>query len=474
MKKHFNLILSSIIIFATLIFTSNAFAYDEDINETLRQLGVCPAYLTDDKFDDYATREDMAVLVSGLLDQSKKSPEITVFNDVSSDNANSGYIKYAYEKGIILGADNMMFNPKDNATADAVYLTVLRALGYGTNLSSEEINMLSDAIRLNEKVSSIGANAITNKDMLRIVYNAMTVPMRRLDVVEMENIIDDNKTILSDVMGISVYEGKVTGVSQKNNKLSFFVEDNVYETNETMLLPGTNISYDINDNTLFMYEDAPVYLWVNKEGKVVRIYTKRNTSVKYEVIYSVNGDTTEGNRYGIGGMQSIRFYNDKTKYEIAPGAEMTYNGEKTDLPVDIIGKYARVVRVDNKVTSIESWELTKGGIVTEVSSDYIQYANSGNNKLKLKNISDYDECRIIINGKAVSYDNLKKDSVVNFYKKDEYLVIINTENMRRETFDTYGRKKIVLGGIEYDCDNTAYSVDKINYNTSKYNSLLVF
>lgn len=471
MKRKIISLISLLIILASIIPCFGVFADSEEIGETLRYLGVCPPHLTDDILDETATRSDMASIVSRLVDQSEKEAVDTVFSDVTKDNPESGYIQYAYDRNIILGTGDKKFNPDSPATADAVFVTVLRALGYGTQLSSEEITKIAEYIELTDGVYSRGNAAITNKEMLQIIHNALTVPMGRLDSFDKRLIVNENKCILSDVMGINVYKGTVTEVVQKKDILKFTVSENVYENNSVFLPEGANVSFNIKDDTLFMYENTPVYLWADKDGNVVRVYAQKKVEVSYETVYAVNRDISENSRYSINNINEIEFYGDSTRYPVSENATLIYNDKQTTMPVVITQKYVKVVKLGDEVINLESWDLTQGGIITENAGSYIEYSDRTTSGKRLRNILDNDECRVIINGKPAKYQDLKKDSVFNYYKEDEYIVIVNTETMISDVFDTYNQKEIKIGGDIYACKNTVFSDNGVDYNLSDYDKL---
>lgn len=104
--------------------------YDEAV-ALLSDLGVISGY-SDGTFKpgNNVKRSEFAAMVIRALGFKVTSKSPTVFEDVPADYWASGYIKYAYELGIIYGRSEKIFDPEANITNDEAIAMMVRGIGY--------------------------------------------------------------------------------------------------------------------------------------------------------------------------------------------------------------------------------------------------------------------------------------------------------------------------------------------------------
>jgi hypothetical protein len=139
MKKILAIVLALLI----LLFSGSSFAASGDVStsasyysavERILSLGIMDNVGSGTfKPNDSTTREQFAKLIiitAGLGDSADTMKGSTVFSDVPSNGANSGYINLCISKGYMTGMADGKFHPKDAITYSQAVTAMIKVLGY--------------------------------------------------------------------------------------------------------------------------------------------------------------------------------------------------------------------------------------------------------------------------------------------------------------------------------------------------------
>ncbi|MBP3448264.1 MAG: hypothetical protein J6K51_04530 [Clostridia bacterium] len=397
--------------------------------------------------DNLVTRRDFAYTIANILGSGEAEPRDTEYVDVTADMEDSGYIYMATVNGFLPTTGNM-FCPDDPISFHDFNQAVVKLLAYetiaATNGGGEGGNMKTVMdLHLYDGVNADNYDTVTATQYRKLIYNLLTANVTDFSYsYDADGNVNLNrtgasKTILSQYFSISRYYGSIVEVNNDKPSAKFTVTKNVSEVNPTMLTVGGTYTFLSNGKVdLNFYKNIPVEVWTDKDGIIVYIAPQSNVRVFYDVIYGVNNDTNENNAYAINLINEIEFNSEKKEYRVAPGAQVSYNGEIVTYPVKLAKKYAKIVMIDNKVTFIETWNLTEGGMVTEINNSYISYIK-GETEGRVKNIGLYDDIIVVVEGRSTDRNQIKPGSLFHYYQTDTLLVIVVSEKTIVGNLESY-------------------------------------
>lgn len=463
-------VLSLVLVVCLVAATTSVFAASQ--SEKMASMGFVTKEILSNP-DRLSVRCDLAysaAKVSGALDL---APVDTKFSDVKADNVYSGYINDLSQKGILNGVDATRFAPNDLITfqtAAKVFVTVLgyeeaasKAGGYpdGYLYVAQELGLFDDV--------ALTDGGITGESFAKLVYNALITPCAKGEYFVKDgklNLIletSGREPFVTTQLGYSLYKGEITEVNGKNDMMKFFVSSNKYESNHTLLKEGdfANLSV-LKSVDAVNYEGVPATIWVNSDDVVVYIEPQKNYEVKYGTIISVNDDETEGAKYRPNDIYNFTILDDEEDYEVSDNVTILFNGKETLSEKVIVGKYARFVSSPDGVTLIEIYEMSDGGLITEVNdkAKTISYIKGVYGQATLDEIKDAKRLRVYINGKSSTFSDVLTDSVFSYYKDSDNVVIAVSEHTVADTLISVSNKQIEVGNQYYKVDSkTLYSID---------------
>ena len=86
-------------------------------------------------------------------------------------------------------------------------------------------------------------------------------------------------TLLADIHGVSVYQGKVLATDAKKGIITFEVIKDKY--NNPDMAAGRIINIKSNGINVYDFDKTYATVWVNSDGELVDIVLDKNISVKY-------------------------------------------------------------------------------------------------------------------------------------------------------------------------------------------------
>lgn len=413
----------------------------------------------------YVTKGDLAYTISKILG----SGELKSKSDYINFANNHGYL-LSDEKNAEDIIDLHMFN--EACVRMIGHEPIARSYGGGDNGNFKAV---FDA-KIYKGVDISTYDKVSVSQFKQLIYNLLTVETSEYGYSYSSGgdecrYSGEKKNILTAVMKLSAYKCVIKNTS--NDGCSVEILDNIYKHNSVILPIGTKRNFNPGGCVdLHKFEYAPVEIWVDENDKIVYIQPLKNVEIFYDVIYSVNNDDGE-NKYAIDYISKIEFLRDKKSHNVSSECVFVYNEKETIKPTVFVNKFAKIIKVDNEITFIETWDLQDGGLITGVTNDSITY-QKGQYKAKLTEISSYDKLVVIIDAISTDRTQIKANSVFSCYKNKntDTLVIVVSEKMVAGTFETIGDGEIGIDGINYNRDSNIYfSDDGKTYRKNEYRGM---
>lgn len=474
MKKSTVLLLILTILMGAFSFASAAVSDD-----IMASFDIMPPGCNSDS-NKLVTRAEFAYTIANILGSGEVKPRATAYDDVIEEDAMSGYIYHATVNGFLLPTGTL-FCPNDPISFHDFNAAVVKLLAYERIAQANgggEAGNLKTVMDLNlyKGVSTDSYDTVTVKQYRRLVYNLLTAKVSDFtysyDGDGNVSLTKTNatKTILSEYFNISRYYGKITEVNNEAQTVKVQIEKNVSSSNPTMLAEGGSYSFRSNGKLdLNFYANIPIELWGTEDGDIVYIAPRENVEVFYDVIYSVNNDTN-ANAYAISLVSKMELKRDEKVYKVDSAAQVKYNGTVTNAPVVLAGKYAKIVMIDDKITFVETWNLQEGGLITEVNNSFIEY-QQGETASRLKNLPDYEDIIVIIEGRSTDRGQIKPNSLFSYYKTSDLLVIAVSEKALVGSLDSTADTEIEIGRYSYPVSGNVYvSEDGSSFQTANHNA----
>lgn len=430
------------------------------IGITLEEMGVA-------SINDEATRAQLAYLTSKLSDGKTYEKVNTVFADVTETNELSGYVQNVYKLGIFSGKTDGSFGYGDFVTQDVINKVFTIVAGYNdfANITGGYPNGHKKAmnmIGLKITADKTGDGNITVKGMLdfaeeflKTQYNKFSYTISGNDV----NIQTTNEktSVLSEIHNIDIYEGKITDVEDSSYCADVVITKNLSDCNGVNYSLNQKVNLKSSKNiNLYALEGVKVKLWVNENRTIVNVVTTEKTSVEFLVIDSVNGDTKKDSSYSSKYIDKIVFTTSTKNYNTTKDFEIKHNFKLTTAPVNLTGKYAKVIFEDDEVAFIETWDLNEGGIVNVVGEDYIQYTQGGNTSKRISDLENYTRKILYSDTISGNFMDIKKDTYFDFYKTNDTIVLVASEKKITDKLVAISDDYVYLGNGEYLLNDNYY------------------
>lgn len=489
---------------AAFVDVDKATKYQESI-EVLVALGMLKGY-EDNSFrpENTITRAEFATVITRMLGLESivgGASAAGIFTDMKiggGEHWASGYIKVAYDLGIILGMGDGTFAPDNPVTYEQAIKMMVCALGYeaaATELGGWPAGYIAQADMLNmtKSIQVDKTNTAASRGMVaQILYNSLEVPIAEKQANGSVNVT--KKTIL----------GSKLGCARINNFMVAQVDGTESITDSGIRLQSGELAFsrtsDPVTNEPFLYGDVlgkaeakalmgsyvkGYYKVGNEEESHRIIYLTVSASKSEELellseeIYEYNSDLLE-----------LAYYIDEEKDDaeevlISEDAQLIYNGsiydyrngtsDECDLSKwldpdsdDFVDGQIRLVENtgDKKVDTIfiEDYEIyiAKGPVMT-------------NDRISSNNYVIYDN---YVSGKNIRIDPYSPSVIAEFYDantleeiKIEDIkamhVVSVAANVSETKFKVYISKKTVKGKIEEFTNDGEYVIDGKTYQTTK-------
>ena len=465
MKSRVISILLTAVLMLSLMYTAvNARNY-----ENLTAIGVN----TENSADEYITRGEFAYIAARILSQEDKAPVDTKFDDVKENNANSGYIDYLYSQNIINGISETQFVPEAFVSSTAAAKIIVHILGFdaiaeniggypdGYIKTASKLNLFEHAPLNSEKLTFVEAMGMFESMLLANSGHNDFVIKSSEEGISIE-FYNSDRNFLTSRLCYSVYKGIVESSEAYENTVNFTVTKNVYESNYNKLTEGSTVSLKaIEKVDVAHYEGANVKVWLNSHDEIIYMMTDNSCEISYGYIYSVNGDDEKNSVYLTDTIERIALSGEKKDYDLAEAAEIYLNGTAAPSSVKLAGSFAKVITDGNDVLRLYCWNMTEGGLIQNINSGEkeISYIRGESGIQKWDKSEDSKLLTVYIDGRLGEFEEIKANSVFDYYFSEERCIISVSERISVDIFGGYSNDEIRIGAFDYKYSDTWFSTD---------------
>lgn len=213
-------LVSLAMVVCTFVYTFSSFTFPAEAGDgkdditMLNAFGLC----TDKKADDVITRADMVRTIADMyFPEYNINQESTVFSDVPKSHWASGYIKQAYEAGIIRGYDER-FYPDYNITVLDAACILLNAAGHSVNAEyngdyTQGYIKLAAKYKLLSNIKKSYNDELTYADLEKIFVKYLEMPFGKIEWKNSTAVYttDSSETVLSEVFEAEKIKGRIIG-----------------------------------------------------------------------------------------------------------------------------------------------------------------------------------------------------------------------------------------------------------------------
>lgn len=463
MRKLISILLSVLVMFGCVCTVSASGDFAE-----LLSLGI----IENTAFSDaYITKAEFAYSVAKMMNSGNIPAKATSFSDVTAENPYSGYIDFLAMRGVVDNTQGIAFSPENYVSIDMANKMIVSALGYGKFAELQGgypvgYSSVSVSLGIVKNLKFKNTDSLTKEEAYTMLEKALkceTASVGNQINEGWDTSLDGEETLLSGIFGISVYNGIVDKARIGDSVIEFTAESNEYSANPEKVTAGQKLNYVVSGSVdIAKFEHVPVELWV-KEDKVILIKEKKDVSVKYLTVYSANGKTSENMLLSSSALKEICFYNDEEDYDFADDGVIYYNGKVETNSVPFIGKLCKVVFEKGEVIALESWDYEEGGIIAEITDEALFYNLPNGKTASFKDIYDFENIRVIINGRGAEFTELRKNSVFDFWKNGDDIVLCVNEETVSDEFISYTPSSLEIGNGTYLADDVYYSEDGVKF-----------
>lgn len=471
--------LAMLLIFAMLIsFSAYAKSYSSDV---LYSLGYLPEELKN-KGQETVYRDEFAAVCAAVMGLSGLEPIDTPFTDVKADNPYSGAIMALLNSKIMSGVDENLFAPESPVTGQQALAAFVRILNYEIAAQAyggwtEGYMRIAQRLRLASAFTEPVQNPLKYSDLYSLIDEVMDAFKTDSnysgssgEIIE-ETFTSGNKLYRQEAFNAYLYEGRVEEIDDKTHSFTVIITES--EENAPYM-PGESVKLEAASGVnILKYDKAYIEFLSDKDGKLLYIENARNSEVRYAVISSVNGDERENIKYNPSSISEIMLLDDKKEYR-AENLSVFYNGKRHYQSISLKDKYARIVFLDEKISSIEIWDLNEGGLITDINYNTIVFTR-GTALQRLNEIDSFERRMLVVDGENRDITELKADTVFDYYidKDKDVLIIFASEKKISDTYVSYASDSIEIGNLSLLRAPIIYgSFDGKQYKAQTLNELI--
>ena len=400
--------------------------------------------------DETVTRAQFAkimVTALGVGEAAKYAAGETKFADVAADHWAAGYINVASDMGIINGYGNGTFGPEDQVTYAQAVTMIVRGLGYEPKaqaMGGYPGGYLAVAAEkeITEDVNVVNTLAATRGDVALMVDASLDVPMMVQTTwgqyPEYEE--DEDKTLLTDKLGVDELEVQVTAVPNSDSNLD---EDEIKLDGDTYTLIG---EFDV-DKLLGLEVTA----WADGDDVFFIDVDTDSDDIYFDTVTAADED-------------EVTIYLEDDTFEWADNAKIFVNFEETDgedVPVDAYGYF--VIEDDEVlVANLFNFNELDAGVVFEIEDGIYNYVDNAGNDDEL-DLEDYEDGVFIYNDKfqLVDEDEIDVNSAIFAWETSDELYLVVKNETAEGNLDRVKDTEVRIDGTDYDAayNGASYSDD---------------
>lgn len=410
---------------------------------------------------DLVTRQEFASVAATLMGVTAEGTAETIFTDVAEDNVYGAAIRAVYGSGVMNGVSNSEFAPTSTITLRDAAVVLIRILGYEPWAVSkggypQGYLQAATSLKLFNKVSGQIDSPLTFGDLWKMTDWALETntpesiySMQDGTLSEEIKISKNAPTLLEKNLGLTVYEAEVMEIEGDTHSLRVVITDTEIRDDSKHQL-GDSIVFKASPTVnIVKFDKAPVEVWVTDDDKLVYIDVQVDCEVKYGTVYSVNRDYRIGQGYNTASINEITLLDEKTEYKRGDTAVKFYkNGNLVTGNIELNDKYVRMITKNDEILVVETWDFRPGGLVTASSFKSISFAR-GDATEGFKNLEDYKNQILIVDGEVRDMKDLKVGTLVDYYlsSDNELLVILASEKKYSDILDSYANDEIQIGNL---------------------------
>ena len=467
MKKLLIKIISLILSLVFLALPITSFALDSVSFKELEALSVLPQGITENNIEKNVNRAEFSYMATHLVERENFVAVDTRFSDVDKTNIYSGHIEFMAQLGIINGVTETEFNPEGNITSIMAYKIIINLLGYevlANKLGGYPNGYIEVANQFGlTSIVSPSDEVLTVKEASELIYEVLTNEYPQISYAEtngkVNTFLGEEKFSVLQRLKISSYTGKFTSVSDDNKSVTFEVTKNNYDTNYEILSKGEIVRLNLkNGIDAYHYMNVPISIYVDSNEKIICITENKKYEILYTYITAVNGNEDKDASYAKATIENISITDFEDEFDVTEDFSMDVAGVTTTSQTKITGSFAKVVLLEGEVQYIDVWPITKGGIMQNINAQSIEYINGDNGIRKIKDLSAYKNVYVYINGTRNDLDQLKKNSVFDYYANGNTLMIACCEKTITDTVHAFSDTSIEIGNVNYRYEELFYQV----------------
>lgn len=423
--------------------TGNSEAFEND-RRVLENLGVVESDRTFGEKDMVTNRDAVTYIVKILTGGAQCSPTLTSFEDVGMTDEVSGYVNMAVTMGIIDQKTN--FYADYAAKADEYIEALLKGMGYAPLAKITGGYM---AVANNKKflrgVSAFEDNTLTYGQLFKILTNALSIEVFGKGGV----LVMEEKELVNSRWNVDVLKkAEIIEVESSKGMFKAEYDGEIYE----LRIPQNYKTTELKG----LFAD----IWIdNSQDEVVNIDFYAGASVVYGYVTEANGVDDTGAYFNPNLVSSLRLNYEKTRYVPSSDTVITYNGDGIiGGNRKVVGSFVRLVIKNGRVTYMDMYELSEGGLFRETNGEDITIQKGARPNFKIKNYNDKEEVKVVLNGKPSSVDSLPYNAIVDYCETEDMLFIAANVNIVSGIFEGYGMEGYSIDGYSYALDNLYGSV----------------
>ncbi len=478
MRKILAILLVFIMMFSTALSSQAAFS-----DSLLKALGVMPELSQDES--GFVTRDKFAAIVAAAAGFSNMTPAATAFLDVGGDNPYSGAIKLVNAAGYMSGIGGGLFAPGEYVTRMQAATVFVKLLGY--TIAAEEWGGWPDGYQtaaqklgIYKTLQGPADEAITWQELWDMCDYALETPATVSsftgddgNFIEEIKVVGNSPTLMEKNLHTYKYEGVVQNIEDATHsvevKITEAEDDAPTKVGEVLTLKAsTNLN-------ILTYDKMDVEIFVADGDRLLYLAPAEDVESWYGIITTVNGDENISASYVPAGIDRVMFLDDKKEYDIADsGLALYYNGQRYYNSIRLIDRYARVILREGEITAIEIWDMSEGGIVTDVNYNNIQFIKASSEK-RITDIDSFERRMLVLDGEVRDWKELKTDMLIDFYisSDKEQIVVFASQKKHTDIYSGYTSDSMGIGNIMLLKASKVYgSLDGIKYDEKTTQELM--
>lgn len=464
-KRYINLILIALLVISMFSLTSFASGKSDGRFIEAKALleGLEILRFSEEELSEGITRGEFAGAICKI-----KGFEAPGIEEESEERLNS-FINTLSVFKIVSGYSDGSFGIYNKITFNEAYTMLVRALGFG---SVAEDNggypggyvKKAAELKLNREITSAGNRAVSKKEGIMLIYNALFSEYLELSAIgdEKKYTVASGKTLLSEIFDVYYKDGILDGIdltrlAGKNDVKPWHISVDGFEIERA----------DYNFHNLLGYKVRAYYKQEKDESPtlvtVISSESNKDITVNIDDILRIASDCVEYYADGIeisGKTSEVRM--ESFKYFI-------YNGTSTDLEFNeslISGKNGEIKFIDNDSDGkyeIICADVYEDYVVSQVDSGSMKIYDKINPSLSIKlDVSENDPYTVIFNSDMTEtgIDGIKSGDVVSIYKSasDSHQAYIRA-------FISSDKLTGIISTTENDCEKI--TVNDIEYTLTE-------